>query len=122
MTITGTLAQVNADLSSLADKDSATKDKIIVNASDSQGGIAQPASIAVEAGHDDDDDDDDGNKGGYSSQPYDHGQYIANTALLGNYMASFAPAASAGSSTILTTGSEMGLTPATVASPGSWHG
>ena len=48
LTISGTLAQVNADLTTLTDTDGATAaDTITVNANDSNGGSATPASIAV---------------------------------------------------------------------------
>ena len=48
LTITGTLAQVNADLTTLTDNDpTAGSDQITVNASDSNGGKATPAAIAV---------------------------------------------------------------------------
>jgi hypothetical protein len=49
LTITGTLAQVNADLTKLTDKDGSTAapDKITVNAHDSNGGVAALKSIAV---------------------------------------------------------------------------
>ena len=48
LTISGTLTQVKADLTTLADTDGTTpSDTILVNASDSNGGTATPASIAV---------------------------------------------------------------------------
>ena len=48
LTIAGTLSQVNADLTTLADTDATTaSDVISVSASDSNGGSAGPASIAV---------------------------------------------------------------------------
>ena len=48
LTIAGTLSQVNADLTTLADTDATTaSDAISVTASDSTGGSAGPASIAV---------------------------------------------------------------------------
>jgi hypothetical protein len=48
LTISGTLAQANADLSTLTDDDASTaSDAITVTASDSNGGTAKPASIAV---------------------------------------------------------------------------
>ena len=48
LTIAGSLSQVNADLTTLADTDGATgSDVIAVSASDSNGGSAGPASIAV---------------------------------------------------------------------------
>jgi hypothetical protein len=48
LTIAGTLAQVNADLTTLSDTDATTpSDTITVNASDSNGGTATPATIAV---------------------------------------------------------------------------
>ena len=48
LTISGTLVQVNADLTTLADDDASTAaDKIVIAASDSNGGTATPASIAV---------------------------------------------------------------------------
>jgi hypothetical protein len=48
LTIVGTLAQVNADLTTLADADASTAaDTITVNAGDSFGNTAAPRSIAV---------------------------------------------------------------------------
>ena len=48
LTVTGSLVQVNAALATLADIDAATgSDTIIVNATDSLGGTATPASVAV---------------------------------------------------------------------------
>jgi von Willebrand factor type D domain/Bacterial Ig domain len=48
LTIAGTLAQVNADLTTLTDTDGTTpSDTIMVNASDSNGGKATAATIAV---------------------------------------------------------------------------
>ena len=48
LTITGTLAQVNADLLSLSDTDATSSpDDIIVSASDSDGGVATPAFVTV---------------------------------------------------------------------------
>ena len=48
LTIAGTLAEVNADLTTLTDTDALTAaDTITVNASDSDGGMASPAAIAV---------------------------------------------------------------------------
>ena len=48
LTIAGTLSQVNADLTTLADTDATTaSDAISVTASDSTGGSAGPTSIAV---------------------------------------------------------------------------
>ena len=47
LTITGSLAQVNADLATLADTSAAGSDTITLNASDSNGGAATPAAIAV---------------------------------------------------------------------------
>ncbi len=49
LTIVGSLTQVNADLSTLADTDSSlTADSISVNASDSRGGIAVEKSITLD--------------------------------------------------------------------------
>ena len=48
LTISGTLAQVNADLTTLTDNDASTAaDTITVNASDRNGGSATAASVAV---------------------------------------------------------------------------
>ena len=49
LTITGTLAQVNADLTTLTDLDGAPNpDKIIVTANDGRGGFAVPQTICVD--------------------------------------------------------------------------
>jgi hypothetical protein len=48
LTITGSLDQVNSDLATLTDTDDITpSDTITINASDSNGGMAMPATIAV---------------------------------------------------------------------------
>jgi hypothetical protein len=47
LTITGTLIQVDADLETLTDDESAASDTITINASDSFGNTAPPKSIAV---------------------------------------------------------------------------
>jgi hypothetical protein len=53
LTITGPVAQVNADLSTLVDKENSPKpDKIVVTASDSQDGTALAKTIAIEFGDD----------------------------------------------------------------------
>jgi len=51
LTIVGTLAQVNADLSTLADTDSSlTDDSIAINANDGRGGVAGTKTIDVSVG------------------------------------------------------------------------
>ncbi len=48
LAVSGTLAQVNADLTTLTDTDGTTSaDSIVVGSSDSVGGVATPATIAV---------------------------------------------------------------------------
>jgi hypothetical protein len=98
LTIAGTLAQVNADLTTLTDKETSSKpDKIVVNASDDRGGSALPQTILVSVGDDESEDEKESGRSGAGTQAICPSQYngllLPNPGLLANYMASaFIPA------------------------------
>jgi hypothetical protein len=119
LTITGPVAQVNADLSTLVDKENSPKpDKIVVTASDSQDGTALAKTIAIEFG-----DDREWDSGHWTMASWqDNAASAPSTALLGNYMAAYAPAGYAGSSPTIQAESQLSDTWVATLSPTSRHG
>jgi hypothetical protein len=71
LTIAGTLAQIDADLATLTDKQTSSKpDKIIVNASDDRGGAALPQTVLVSVGGGESDDEKESGKDGAGTGPF----------------------------------------------------